>query len=385
MSLPCVLVAGGGTGGHVFPALSVADALRALAPVEVVFCGTPRGVEAKVVPAAGWPLELLDVAPMQGGGASRAVRGTIVAGVATLRSFGVVRRWRPRAVLSVGGYASGPVSLAAALIGIPIALLETNSVVGLANRILAPFAWRAYVAYASAARRFPKSARRDFGVPLRRGFAPQAYVPREVPRVLVMGGSQGALALNDLVPQALGTLRERRAFDVVHQAGRGRDHAVRTAYERVKVRAVVTEFIDQPARAMADADLIISRSGAATLAELAVIGRAALLVPFPYATEDHQRRNAEEVAAVGAAVCVLQSGASVSRLAGEIDRLLADPILRTSMAEASARRGRPSAAEDVARDFLGLAGIALQANRDDRSEGSTTAEKNLLECGRGVA
>jgi UDP-N-acetylglucosamine--N-acetylmuramyl-(pentapeptide) pyrophosphoryl-undecaprenol N-acetylglucosamine transferase len=276
------------------------------------------------------------------------------------------------------------VSLAAALRGIPVALLETNSVVGLANRILAPVARRAYVAYESAGERFPKRARRVFGVPLRTGFSVQPYVPRDVPRVLVMGGSQGAGALNELVPQALGTLRGHRAFEVVHQAGRGRDEPVRTAYEHARVHATVTAFIDEPARAMADADLVVSRSGAATLAELSVIGRAALLIPFPYATEDHQRHNAEDVAASGAAVCVPQSLATVPRLAFEIDRLLSDRTLRTSMAEAAARRGRPNAAHDVAKDFLGLAGIALRESLDDGVEGTATAHKSFLVSRRGA-
>jgi UDP-N-acetylglucosamine--N-acetylmuramyl-(pentapeptide) pyrophosphoryl-undecaprenol N-acetylglucosamine transferase len=385
MTLPCVLVAGGGTGGHVFPALAVAEALRSLARVEVVFCGSPRGVEARVVPAAGWTLELLDVAPMQGGGALRAVRGALVASMATARSFAVVRRWRPRAVLGVGGYASGPVSLAAALVGVPVALLETNSVVGLANRILAPVVRRAYVAYESAATRFPRRVRRVFGVPLRPGFSGQPYVPRDVPRVLVMGGSQGAEALNERVPRALGDLRGHRAFAVVHQCGRGREQAVRAAYDRAGVDAVVVPFIDDPARAMADADLIVSRSGAATLAEISALGRASLLIPFPHATGDHQLHNAQEVAAMGAAVCVAQDLATVERLAREIERLLSDVPLRRAMAEAAARRGRPGAARAIASDLLALAGIGENRSLDDEAERGATAWSGSAGNGRGVA
>jgi UDP-N-acetylglucosamine--N-acetylmuramyl-(pentapeptide) pyrophosphoryl-undecaprenol N-acetylglucosamine transferase len=199
-----------------------------------------------------------------------------------------------------------------------------------------------------------------------------------------MGGSQGAGALNELVPQALGALRDHRAFEVVHQAGRGREEPVRTAYDRARVHASVTEFIDDPARAMTDADIVVSRSGASTLAELSIIGRAALLIPFPHAAQDHQRHNAEDLAASGAAVCVLQSLATIPRLAFEIDRLLSDPTLRTSMAAAAARRGRPHAARDIAKDFLGLAGIAQRPSPDDGVDGTGTAQKSFLVSGRGV-
>jgi UDP-N-acetylglucosamine--N-acetylmuramyl-(pentapeptide) pyrophosphoryl-undecaprenol N-acetylglucosamine transferase len=267
------------------------------------------------------------------------------------------------------------VSLAAALCGVPVALLETNSVVGLANRILAPVARRAYVAYESAAGRFPKRIRRTFGVPLRAGFARAPYVPRDVPRVLVMGGSQGAEALNERVPQALGRLRGHRAIEVLHQSGRGREPVVRAAYERAGIHADVVPFVDDPANAMAASDLIVSRSGSATLAEISAIGRAALLIPFPHATGDHQRYNAEEVARLGAAVCVAQDLATVERIASDIERLLADVPLRTAMAEAAARRGRPGAAREIAIDLLALAGIDRRerpGDDDDRRRADRT-------------
>jgi len=203
LSRPTVLIAGGGTGGHVFPAVAVAESMEALADVDVVFCGTARGVEARVVPARGWRLELLDVEPMKGGGPARAVRGALVAARATVHALGLVRSLRPKAVLSVGGYASGPVSLAAALLGVPVAVMEPNSVVGLANRLLAPFAKRAYIAWDEAGARFRPRARRDYGVPLRAGFAPKPYAARGTLRVLVLGGSQGAAALNERMPEVM--------------------------------------------------------------------------------------------------------------------------------------------------------------------------------------
>lgn len=359
MSRPCILVAGGGTGGHVFPAVAVAEALQAMADVELVFCGTARGVEARVVPARGWKLELLDVEPMKGGGPVRAVRGALVAAMATRRAFGIVRACRPSAVLSVGGYASGPVTLAAAMLGVPVTVMEPNSVVGLANRLVAPFTKRAYLAWQEAEGPFRADARRQYGVPLRPGFAPRPYAARATRRVLVMGGSQGAQALNERMPQAYAQLASVPGLEILHQAGRDRDDAVRAAYgSAAKGHVTVSPFVDEVAREIASADLVVARAGASTLAEITAIGRAAILVPFPHAADDHQARNAEALARAGAAVCLRQEVADPARLATEIQRLLLDDGARVAMADASRACGKPTAAADVAADLLALAGIA---------------------------
>lgn len=358
MSRPTLLIAGGGTGGHVFPGVAVAEAAQAAADVDVVFCGTPRGVEARVIPARGWRLELLDVEPMKGGGPARAIRGAVVAGRATGRAVGIVREVAPSAVLSVGGYAAGPVSLAAAILGVPLAVLEPNNVVGLANRLLAPFARRAYVAWDETGERFRPAARRTFGVPLRAGFAPKPYVARGTRRLLVLGGSQGAAALNERMPEAMARLRHVPSLEIVHQAGRDRDATVRAAYDREKLeRVTVVPFIDDVAQALADVDLVVARSGAGSVAEITAVGRAAILVPFPHAADDHQARNAEALARAGGAVCIRQEAADAVRLALEVERLLADDAARTAMADASRSCGKPAAARDVAEDLLALAGI----------------------------
>jgi UDP-N-acetylglucosamine--N-acetylmuramyl-(pentapeptide) pyrophosphoryl-undecaprenol N-acetylglucosamine transferase len=361
VSRPAILVAGGGTGGHVFPAVAVAEAMLAMADVEVVFCGTKRGVEARVVPARGWRLELVDAEPMKGGGAARAVRGAFVAARAMARSVRIVRSVRPRAVLSVGGYAAGPVTLAAALLGVPVAVLEPNNVVGLANRLLAPFARRAYVAWDETAARFRAGTRRAFGVPLRAGFGPRPYVALGTRRVLVLGGSQGAAALNERMPEAVARLADVEGLEVTHQAGRDRDGAVRAAYETHRAKRVtVVPFIDDVARALAEADLVVARSGAGSVAELTAVGRAAILVPFPHAADDHQARNAEALARAGGAVCVRQEAADPARLAREISRLLGDDAARIAMAEASRACGKPGAARDVAADLLELARVEVR-------------------------
>jgi len=355
-----ILVAGGGTGGHVYPGLAVADALRSIADVDVVFVGTARGLEARVSPQQGYRLELLDVRPMKGGGVARAAKGAVIAARETVRAIALVRRIRPSVVVSVGGYAAGPVSLAAAILGVKIAVLEPNSVVGFANRLLAPFAARAYVAWEETGAKFRKGRARVVGAPLRAGFAPQPYAPRAGnARVLVMGGSQGAQALNERLPAAIARAAASVAtIEVVHQAGRERDAAVREAYARENVsHATVTEFIDDVPKEIARADLVVARAGAATVAEIAAIGRASILVPFPHAADDHQARNAESLAGVGGAVSIRQEAADAVRLASEIVRLLMDDVARKKMADAARAHGRPRAAMEIARDLLDLIGI----------------------------
>ncbi len=362
MTRPVIFIAGGGTGGHVFPAVAVAEALQRAADVEVVFCGTDRGVEARVVPARGWRLEKLDVEPLKGGGAGRAVRGTLVAARATGHALGLVQRARPRAVLSVGGYASGPVSLAAALLRVPLPVLEPNSVVGLANRILAPFARRAYIAWDGAASPFRADARRLYGVPLRAGFARVPYAAGGTARVLVMGGSQGAAPLNDRLPAAAALVaRTVPSLEVLHQAGRDRDTGVRERYAYAGLaKATVVPFIEDVAGAIASADVVVARAGAGTLAELSAVGRAAVLVPFPHAADDHQAKNAEALASAGAAVCLRQDAATPEALAAALIGLLTDERARARMAHASGALGKPDAARDVAVDLLAFSGTALR-------------------------
>lgn len=390
MARRTILVAGGGTGGHVFPGIAVAQALCELADVEIVFVGSPRGLETRVVPQHGFSLELLDVEPIKGGGPARAIRGALVAAKAMRRATAVVRRLRPAAALSVGGYAAGPASLACVSLRVPLAILEPNSTLGLSNRVVAPFARHAYVAWNETARVFRGDKARLHGVPLRAGFGARAYAPStEAPRVLVLGGSQGAKALNERLPGAVARaidarVRAGRAANekageifVVHQAGRDRDAAVREAYERAGVRTVtVAPFLDDVAEQMAAADLVVARSGAVTVAEIASIGRPSLLVPFPHAADDHQAYNAMALAALGGAVFLRQEAADEARLGDEIAALLADPERRARMAAAAREHGRPHAARDIAHDLLGLAGVAERA-RAKKANGMVNGSSTL--------
>lgn len=364
---PTLLIAGGGTGGHVFPGLAVADAVQRLSDAEVIFVGTARGLEVKAVPARGYALELLDVEPMKGGGPVRFARGAAVAGAATFKSLSLLRRRKPRAVLSVGGYASGPVSLAAAALGVPVAILEPNRVMGLANRLLAPLAKRAYLTTLGPDEALPSVVRsssvRMLGIPMREGFRPMPYVASDRRHVLVLGGSQGAAALNERLPEAIGRLRASvPGVTVLHQAGRDRDAGVRAAYAREKVEGVeVVPFVEDVAAAIARADVVVARAGASTLAEICAIGRAAVLVPFPFAADDHQAKNAASLAEGGGAIAIRQEAADGYRLANELGLLFADAVVRTTMADRARAFGRPRAAYDVAADLLHLARVDFEA------------------------
>lgn len=361
---PCILIAGGGTGGHVFPGIAVADALRGLADVKVVFAGSPRGIEKGVVPGRGYRLELLDVRPMKGGGPARIVSGAFFAARAMLKAVALIRTLKPRVVLSVGGYAAGPMAMAAVLRGIPVAIFEPNGVLGLTNRILAPFARRGYVAWPEVARKLKRGVARELGVPLRAGFEPSPYAPGGSVKVLIMGGSLGAKALNERLPEALARLaKELPSLSVLHQTGKGAEDEVRALYQRLGLEADVQPFLDGVAGAVADADLVVARSGAGTVAEIAAVGRAAVYVPFPFAADDHQRKNAEAIERAGGAVCLPQREATPDRLVAVLGALLRDDARRTRMADAARAVGKPHAARDVATDLLRLGGVLARTDK----------------------
>ncbi|UQA60013.1 undecaprenyldiphospho-muramoylpentapeptide beta-N-acetylglucosaminyltransferase [Polyangium aurulentum] len=356
-----ILLAGGGTGGHVFPMLAVGDALAAIEPgTRVVYVGTARGIEARVVPEQGGELELLDILPLRGGGVSGFFKGVTHAAASIPAARDLVRKIKPQAVLSVGGYAGGPVSLAARTLGVPVGILEPNSVLGLSNRLLTPFAERAYTAFPETDRFFRPSIVRRFGVPLRKTFAPVPYEPVAGRlSILVLGGSQGAKALNETVPRAISRARDRAAhIDVVHQTGREREAGTRALYASLGVESIhaeVVPFIDDMAAALARADVVIARAGASTLAELCAVGRASILVPYPFAADDHQLKNARSLERRGAAIAIPQEEATDMRIAEEIGLLAMDHDRRALMAKNAAAIGVPDAARRVAEDLLGLA------------------------------
>jgi UDP-N-acetylglucosamine--N-acetylmuramyl-(pentapeptide) pyrophosphoryl-undecaprenol N-acetylglucosamine transferase len=360
-----VVIAGGGTGGHVFPMIAVGDALKAVDPTaRVVYVGTARGIEARVMPPRGDSLELLDIRPLRGSGLKGFMKGAYFAAASIPSARRLIAKLGANAVLSVGGYAGGPVALAARTLGIPVALLEPNSVLGLSNRLLTPIVARAYTAFPEVESALRPSVIRRAGVPLRGAFSRKPYAPSDdnnaKVRILLLGGSQGAKALNETVPHALRSLikaGDGNSIELVHQTGRDREIDVRALYTQLGLldRVTVTPFIDDMASALASADIVIGRSGASSLAELCVIGRASILIPYPFAADDHQLKNARSLERAGAAVAIPQSEATAARVACEIDRLVKSPELRARMAEAAASLGKADAARDVAEDLLHLA------------------------------
>ncbi len=372
---PQIMICGGGTGGHVFPGLAVADALCALADVDVTFVGTERGIETRVIPPRGYALELLNVEPMKGGGFARAVRGGAIAAMAISSAISVIRRVKPRVVMSMGGYAAGPVSLAAAALGVPLTLLEPNSTLGLANRILAPVCKRAFVSWQETANTIGVQKCRMFGVPLRSGFAPRDDAQNAVKRILVMGGSQGAKAINDRMPGAIArALKSLPGLSVLHQTGKDRDNEVAKSYlEHGVEAATVVPFVENVADEIRAADLVIARAGAVTVAEICAIGRPSILIPFPHAADDHQAKNAIALADLGGTLAIRQEAADDVRIGSEIVRILSDDSFRTQMAEAARRHGKPNAASDVAEELLHLANLPVTRPRD-RETNSPRAE-----------
>jgi UDP-N-acetylglucosamine--N-acetylmuramyl-(pentapeptide) pyrophosphoryl-undecaprenol N-acetylglucosamine transferase len=352
--LSTVVIAGGGTGGHLFPGIALADALAARG-VRVVFVGTAGGIEARVVPSTRYTLHLLPGRQLRGGGLRRALRGLATAVGAALRGVGLLRFLDPDLVVGVGGYASVAVVLAARVRGVPSVLLEQNVVPGAANRLLARLARRVCVGFAEAAAYLPRGRALHTGNPVRGDIVrPRGAHPR--PGVLVFGGSAGAHRLNTAALEAFGLLGAgARAVDVVHQTGAADVEVVRAGYAALGLDARVEPFIADMGAAYAAADVVVARAGAMTCAEVTAVGLPAILVPYPHAADDHQRRNAEVLVEAGAAEMILDPELSGERLARVLRQLLETPDRRAAMAARAAAVGRPDAAERVADECLRVA------------------------------
>ncbi len=356
-----VLIMAGGTGGHVFPALALARALKERS-YDVVWLGTRRGIEARLVPAAGIPVEWISIGGLRGKGFSTLLLAPFRLARALWESLAVMRRHRPLVVVGLGGFVSGPGGLAAWLSRRPLVIHEQNAVAGLTNRLLARVATQVLEAFPAGFG--PQRRTREIGNPVRREFfalAPpqQRFAGRSgALRLLVVGGSQGATRLNTVVPQALAQVAPRLAIEVRHQAGERWIAGAREAYAAAKIEAEVVPFIDDIAAAYAWADLVVCRSGALTVSELAAAGVAAILVPFPAAVDDHQTRNAGFLVGQGAALLIPEPELTPERLAAELARLGADRATLLQMATCARGLSRPRAAEDLADATLAAAGVA---------------------------
>jgi len=351
-----VVMAGGGTGGHLFPAIAVARELEEMVPpAEVHFIGTSHGIEARILPREGYPLHLVEAEGFRGRGVRRAAAlGKLAVGFR--QSLRILRDLRPSWVLGVGGYASLPAGLAALVLRIPLFLHEQNATAGLANRILARRARRVFLSY-SRTQGLPKGASTQVtGNPVRRELLGAGEEPaffglspgRKV--VLIFGGSQGARSINRAVVGDLGLMgdhRDKLAF--IHQVGEGMVKEVEEAYARWGLEAHITPFIYEMGKAYATAHLVVCRAGATTLAELTALGKPSILIPFPHAVGNHQLHNARALEEAGAAAVITESEFQEGLLGGKILELLFDDEKREAMAMAAGELGRPRAAQEIAR------------------------------------
>ena len=352
------MIAGGGTGGHVIPALAIAGALKSGYNAEVCFLGTSRGMETRLVPQAGYALELIDVGQLNRVSLATQLKTLVALPRGILHCLGLLSRWKPEVVVGVGGYASGPGMLAALIKQIPTLAFEPNAIPGMANRLIGKRIRAAAVNFAPTLSYFRNAE--VTGIPVRAEFfALPPRSPETSPHLLVMGGSQGARALNQRMPEIAAALLDAvPALTILHQAGARHAETTQAAYavsgapaDRWKVQA----FLEDMPMQFAASDLILARSGASTVAELAASGKPSLLVPFPQAADDHQRKNAEVLVEGGAARMLLEQDMSEAKLLETITSLLGDREKLGEMAVRARAFAHPHAAARIAEMVAALA------------------------------
>lgn len=353
-----LLIMAGGTGGHVYPALAIADCLRAQG-VRIVWMGTRQGMESRVVPKAGYEMEWVKIKGLHGKGVLRWLLIPFLMTYAVLQATGIILRQRPDALLGMGGFVAGPGGLVAWLLRRPLIIHEQNSVAGWASRLLAHLADKVLVGFSGA---FGKNiSATHVGNPVRVDIArlptpQQRYADRKGPlRILVIGGSQGAQVFNQSLPGMIAELPEQLRPEILHQCGRGNDQVTKDKYAGAKIEAKVVEFIEDMAGAYGWTDLVVSRAGAMTVAELTAVGVAAVLVPFPYATNDHQTRNAQYMSENGAAFLLPQQDLNNDSLLEIFRNLEVQTHSRNrilEMACAARALGRPDAVNVVAQQCM---------------------------------
>ena len=355
-----VMVAGGGTGGHVIPALAIAQELRSRYHAQVLFVGTQRGIETRLVPAAGFELHLIQVGALNRVDLATRLKTLLDLPRAFMESATLIREFRPDVMIGVGGYASGPAMLTAAMMSVPTIAFEPNVVPGFANRMVAPMVSAAAVHFEATCHYFRNC--HVTGVPVRQEFFNVPARSKDArPTLLVFGGSQGAHGINQAVLDALPKLMEAvPGIHVIHQTGETDYIPSQAVYLRTMISAEVSPFIDDMPGAFARADLLVCRSGASTVAEITAAGKPAIFVPLPTAADDHQTQNAATLADGGAARLLPQSELSSDRLVNEIAELLRDRARLAAMAEAARRFAHPDAAAKIAALAARAAGVQSQ-------------------------
>jgi UDP-N-acetylglucosamine--N-acetylmuramyl-(pentapeptide) pyrophosphoryl-undecaprenol N-acetylglucosamine transferase len=348
-----VLIAGGGTGGHLFPGIALAEEVVTRHPKnDVVFIGTDRGLEARVVPQNGFVFEAIKSRGLKGMGFVKLLLGLLTLPISFFSALSLLRKYSPDVVVGVGGYSSGPVVLTAWLMRIPTAIQEQNALPGLTNKVLGKFVDAVFVSFEEAIRFFPEKRAHPLGNPIRRGLLEnflRSKIAHEKFTLLIFGGSLGARGLNTRVIDALPFLKDLKGkIAIIHQTGKNDLETVKKGYADADFPADVREFIDDMATAYLGADLVLCRAGATTLSELTVCKKPAILVPFPHATDDHQAVNAKALVDAGAAVMFREGELTGEKLASVIRELKNDPARLTKMEKAAGNLGRPEAAREIA-------------------------------------
>lgn len=348
-----VIIAAGGTGGHVFPGVAIAGEIKTSHPDALVtFAGTARGLEAKVLPRLGWPLVLMKSSSIKDrNGFSRLLSWARLP-VSIGRGLNIIMKERPDLFISIGGYAAGPLAISAWILRVPVAVAEPNAIAGLTNRILGRFAGKVFVAFDDAKKYFPSGKTVVSGNPVRRevlSVRERRMSASEKITVFVFGGSQGALSLNNAITGALPFLLGLKdKLSIIHQTGANDDiDTVRNAYKKAEIDAKVFEFSDRIWEYYARANLVVARSGATTVAELFALAIPAILVPYPYAADDHQRANAHGMVKTGGAVMIPDGELTGERLAKEIRIFVERPELLLAMGSALKKASKPFAARTI--------------------------------------
>ena len=355
------VIAGGGTGGHVIPALAIANEIRERYHAVVTFIGTARGIENRLVPKAGYELKLIEVGALKNVSLATRISTLLDLPNAILDSWRIIRHVQPEIVIGVGGYASGPGMLAAAFTGCPTVAFEPNVVPGFANRVIAPLVSAAAVHFDETCHYFRRC--HVTGVPVRRAFFDIPLRQAGPPTLLVFGGSQGASAINRTVMECLPELlRAIPTLHVIHQTGEKDYLEAQRMYLESGVPAEITPFIEQMPDAFRRADLLICRSGASTVAEVAAAGKPAIFIPFPHAADDHQRRNAQAFERAGAALVIPEAELDTKQLVDAVTSALKDPVRLARMSQAARALAHPDAAQQIAALAARLAGWQAAAS-----------------------
>ena len=373
-----IVIAAGGTGGHLYPAVALArEFLRRDATSKILFVGTQRGIESKVLAHEGFELLFITAKPVMGKGFTAVLQGLLSVPVGLWQSLGILRRHRAGLVIGVGGYTSPTMLAAAAMQGIPRVILEPNAYPGMANKVVAPFAQRIFLAFDSAADLFDHRKVRVVGTPVRQEFLVSPE-PNETPtsarsriHLLIFGGSQGAKAINSAVLDGLTSLAARVPnLAITHQTGEADFRRVQEAYAKLGIQAKVAPFLYDMPSVLRSADLVVARAGAMTIAELTACGKPAILIPLPTAIYDHQTKNARAMEAAGGAMVLPQADLSGSTLSDSIGKIVLDPSRLQAMSAKSRAMRHIDAAEVIVRECYALMGVTHDG---DRSVGAAGA------------